>query len=98
MNKELEIMDYADRKQKIVIENFDDVVKINVNIITGDEILSVLYKNYETKIFDSSDSRMSDFGDGEYCIYDITKNIDYIDKWNQRTSTYDFETDGGNNE
>lgn len=84
-------MDYNNVKKKIVINNFEEVVKLNINIVSGDEILEVMYKDYSTKEYDSSDCRRMDFYDGGYCIYDITKGFDDIKNWNKREDSYDYE-------
>lgn len=91
MKKIITIMDYNNNKRKITIKNFEDVVKMEIEVVSGDEILNVLYKDYSTENYDSSDCRMMDFADDFYTIYDITKNINYINSWNKRTSSYDFD-------
>ena len=91
MIKSIKIMDYTNRKKCIKIEDFENVVKLRIEVISGDEILHVLYKDYTIKKYDSCDERIMDFHDDLYTIYDITKNIDFIENWNKRTSSYDYE-------
>ena len=42
---------------------------MQVNVVTGDEILNVTYKDGSEKRFDSSDDRTRDFYDGNYELY-----------------------------
>jgi hypothetical protein len=87
--KTIKLMDYAGTKKSIVIDNFEDVVRLTIEVVSGDEILHVLYNNYDIKEYDSSNDRMMDFADDEYCIYDTTKDINLISKWAKRKSSYD---------
>ena len=96
MEKIITIMDYNDKKTDIKIDNFEDVVRLSINVVTGDEILNVLYKDYSEEEHDSNDYRMSDLHDDSYCIYDTTKDIDYIENWNKRESSYDYNLEGEN--
>lgn len=90
MKKIINIMDYQGKKSKVKIDNFDNVVRLEIEVISGDEILYVLYKDYSTEKYDSAEDRIMDFNDAFYCIYDITKNINHLDKWKKRTSSYDI--------
>ena len=93
MTKTLKIMDYRDKKVSVKINNFENVIKITISVVSGDEIMNVLYKDYTEENFDScymlGNYRIMGFNDGEYCIYDKTKNRDEIKKWNKRKTSYD---------
>lgn len=91
MKKIINIMDYQGKKSKVKIDNFENVVKLEIEVLSGDEVLYVLYKDYSTEKYDSSDFRTMDYNDGFYCIYDTTKNVDYIDEWSKRRSSYELE-------
>lgn len=87
MNKEIYIRDYSDKKVPITIPNFEDVIKIIVEIISGDEVLTVLYRDYSTKKFDSSGCRMQNFYDDEYEL-----PLDKIDEFSDFVGTsYDCD-------
>ena len=90
MKKIINIMDYQGKKTKVKIDNFENVIKLEIEVVSGDELLYVLYKDYSTEMYDSSDCRLMDYSDAYYCIYDITKNINHLDKWKKRTSSYDI--------
>lgn len=89
MKKIIEIMDYENVKRKIKIDDFENVVKLNIKVVTGDEILQIIRKDYSEESYDSCDFRLRDFLDDYYTIYDITKNINYLKKWKKRTDSYD---------
>lgn len=91
MIKVIKIMDYRGKERNIEIKNFENVVKMEIKVLSGDEILNVLYKDYSLEMFDSAEDRLMDFFDDNYTIYDTTKGIDYIENWSKRTSSYDYD-------
>jgi hypothetical protein len=66
----IDILDYKDRIRKVDVGELDEIKKMFVNVVTGDEILTVEYNNGSSVDFDSSDDRRRDFYDGNYTIYD----------------------------
>lgn len=91
MNKYLEIMDYANEKTKtnIDINKLEDILRIDIEVITGDEICTVIYKNGEKDKFDSSKNRMANYFDCEYCLYSNEEN--HIDEFLKRKNSYDID-------
>ena len=87
----IELIDYDGIKVKKRIGKKEDVAVINIEVVSGDEIAIVIYKDYSTKHFDSSDTRMIDFHDDSYNIYDYTKENNLIDNplWLNRKTSYD---------
>ena len=94
MKKIIEIMEFDDEKHKIELDNFEDIIRITVEVITGDEILHILRKDYSDEHYECSDCRLCDFNDGSYVIYDTIQNIDVIEQWSKRTSSYDTPIEG----
>ena len=88
MNNYLEIMNYKGKKKKVPI-NLKHIKSIYIHVITGDEICEIEYNYGEYKEYDSSNNRIFDFIDGGYCIYDISENINYINEFKTRKSSYD---------
>lgn len=88
MEREIIIRDYAGKTTKINVEKFENVLKIDVTVISGDEILRVLYEDLSEITYDSSDCRIMDFYDGYFSIYKKGK-LDLIDKFSKRISSYD---------
>ena len=68
MDKQIFIRDYSDKQIPVVIENIEDIVKIQIEILTGDEVMTVIYKDGTSQEFDSSGNRILSFYDGKYTI------------------------------
>jgi len=68
MRKTVTIRDYGTKRTKVVIKDFENVSSIFVFVVSGDEVLSVLYKDGHTERFDSSDCRVTDYYDGGYNV------------------------------
>ena len=83
--------DYESEMKTFDIGELDSIVKIEIMILSGDEIALVWYKDHTLKRFDSSDSRVIDYYDGEYTVYDIADGTNIIDAWKQRKSSYDWK-------
>lgn len=94
----LEIMDYKNDKTKTTIDlnKLDEIQSIRIEIITGDEICEVQYKNGKRETFDSSNERIQDFFDDSYVLYDVLDNTNFIEEFKKRENSYD--TDFLNNE
>lgn len=83
------IMDYARNKEEIDV-NIEDVLVMYVTVLTGDEILNILYKDGSREIYDSSDYRGRDFYDGEYDVINRLNGLDELDSWIARKSVYGY--------
>lgn len=92
MDKKIVLRDYADSRKEFIIEDFENVETIFIQILSGDEVATISYKNGNEICFDSSNERLMDFNDGCYHLplrlidefsnfegssYDC---IDYIDR------------------
>ena len=74
------------------IENFEDVYLITVDVVSGDEILKVLYKDGKMEVFDSdTHSRCTDYNDGTEIVY-MPGVINLLEdqKWLNRKDSYDY--------
>lgn len=89
----IELMDYQSKKVTFDIGNIEDIVKIVIEVLTGDEVATVLYRNYNIKKFDSSYERMTDYYDYEYIVYDAINGINLLNDeiFLNREDTYDLE-------
>lgn len=88
MERKIIIRDYLDTKKEINISNFEKVLKITCTVLSGDEILMILYDDLSEEVFDSSNDRSADFFDSLNDIY-IKNKLDLIDAFNIRKSSYD---------
>lgn len=84
MKKNITIVDFKGNKKTISINNFENVVSIYVTILSGDEVLEVLYKNGRTKTFDSSDYRIMNYYGGGYFL-----NLSKIDEFSKMNNSYE---------
>ena len=77
----IKIYDYANEETEITLPD-KEIKQIRVEVITGDEIVTIFFKDGTLSTFDSSDARCMDFYDGSYTV-----EGEQIKKW------IDFETD-----
>ena len=88
----IRLLDY---KNKIIVVDGGDIKKIGsmyIEVLSGDEVLYVIYKDYTMKKFDSSNTRCKDHLDARYPIYNkvtglnLLKNEDFLN----RIDSYDY--------
>lgn len=91
MDKIITIRDFENNKRNIKIKDFENVVRLSIEVVSWDEILKILRKDYSEESHDSNDYRSLAFFDDYYTIYDITKNIDFIKQWNKRKDSYNYD-------
>ena len=90
----IKLLNYLGEPVEIDIGDFNNVARMTMDVVTGDEVLKVVYKNYDFKIFDSSDGndrRTVDVHDDEYEVYRFdTPGLNILDdeKFMNRTSSY----------
>lgn len=90
--KELVLLDFDNNETKtgVDLNNLDDVLRIDIRVISGDEIARITYKNGTAITFDgTTEPRLMNFDDGEYCIYQAGVKND-IDEWLERKNSYDW--------
>ena len=89
----LKLVDYEGNVMWVKIGNIEDIASIKIKVVTGDEIATVLYKDYTEGRFDTGCCRMADFYDGCYEIYDFrlprNKNLLYNEEWLISNNSYD---------
>ena len=90
MTKTLKIIDYNGELTDtgVDLDKLDDILRIDIDIVTGDEIATVIYKNGERERYDSSNCRLQDFYDWGYCLYGAEENR--LEEFERRTSSYDM--------
>lgn len=86
------VYDYDNKEVQIdlPIKSADEILRIFVSVISGDETGFIELKNLEMIHFDSSDCRYIGYDDGDYCLDDPEQ----IKKWlefnppKNRTASY----------
>lgn len=88
--KTLKIMDYNDQLVDTGLElNLDKISKIEIEVISGDEVATVAFTDGKEKTYDSSNERVENIYDGNYILYSKAMGINLLDKWEKRKSSYD---------
>lgn len=85
----LKLMDYMDRTKEFDIGNFNCILRIDIRIVSGDEIAVVTYMNGDKTEFDSCDTRTENFYDGEYCLYNRYEG-NRFEEFSKRETSYDI--------
>lgn len=91
----IKLLDWRGDKVEVDVGNIENIGAMRIEVITGDEILRVLYKDFTIDEFDSSYSRVRDYYDGEYEIYNATtgRNLLEDERFINRTGSYWFMED-----
>lgn len=90
--KELILFDFDDKETKtgVDLDDLSEILRIDIQVISGDEIARITYKNGMVEMHDgTTEPRLMDFDDGEYCIYQAGVKND-IDEWLKRKNSYDW--------
>ena len=89
----VKLLDYASNPVEVDVGDIETIGAMSIRVITGDEILQVIYKDFSTAEFDSSNCRFSDFFDNFYDIYNATTGLNLfdMDEFINRTSSYWYE-------
>lgn len=85
MDKRLTIYDYNDTPVEIIIPNYKDVIAALCEVISGDEVLTITYKDGSHKTYDSSDCRLHGYYDGEVEI-----PLEHLDEISTIPNSYDM--------
>lgn len=85
MNKRLTIYDYDNTPVEITIPNYEDVIAASCEVLSGDEILTITYKDGSHRTYDSSDCRIHGYYDGEVDI-----PLERLDEISMIPNSYDM--------
>lgn len=92
----LKIVDFSDKviDTAIDLDAMEDIKKINVSIISGDEVLYVEYMDGRLETIDSCPSgRIYGFFDGSYTLFDRETGYSHITKeWLSLRNSYKRQT------
>ena len=74
------------------LDDLDKVEEITITVLSGDEVIDVLYTNGASIHFDSDINYHRDvsYFDGTYIIYSKRRNIDRMEKFLETTDTYEM--------
>lgn len=61
------------------LDNLDNILVMNIHILSGDEILTVVTKDGDIETWDSCQgARIYGFEDGDYVIFNSVKGVNYL--------------------
>lgn len=87
---ELELMDYAATTCDTGIDMYDTSIKaIFIEVISGDEVASIIRADGTVEHFDASPHRLMDYDDGGYPLF-IEGVVDYRELFVTRKTSYDM--------
>ena len=92
----IELLDYEDNIKVVDVGDIKEIGSMYIEVISGDEILLVIYKDYTIMKFDSSNTRCEDRYEGRYLIYNeqldinLLKNEDFLYRRNSYDYLYDY--------
>ena len=75
----VKLLDYAGCSVIVDVGDIEFIERMVIKVITGDEILTVTYKDGMEYEYDSSDCRNLDFFDDEYEIYNVETGVTEFD-------------------
>lgn len=81
--KVIEIMDYENNRKPVLVNND---YELHIDVISGDEVLTITTPDGKTETIDSCDERIIDFRDGGY---DLDINADYYEDWAKAKTSYE---------
>ena len=88
----IKLLDCEDKISFVDVGDIKEIESMDIDVITGDEVLVVLYEDYTIKKFDSSNTRCKDHLDARYPIYNepiglnLLKDEDFLN----RRNSYDY--------
>ena len=88
----IKLFDCEDNIKIVDVGDIKEIGSMYIEVISGDEVLFVVYKNYVIKEFDSSNTRCEDRHESRYLIYNeqiginLLKDEDFL----YRKDSYDY--------
>ena len=74
----IKLLDYENKIKVIDVGDIKEIGSMYIEVLSGDEVLYVIYKDYTIKEFDSSNTRCEDRHEGRYLIYNEQLGINLL--------------------
>lgn len=86
----IKLLDWQGCETLADVGDLKDIAVMRIDVVSGDEILTVIYTDYSTKKIDSSCDRIRNYADDDYEIYNIGTGVNLLtdDRFVGRTSSY----------
>ena len=88
----IKLFDYENNIKVVDVGDIKKIGSMYIEVLSGDEVLVVVYKDYTIKTFDSSNTRCEDNHDGGYPIYNEQIDINFLkdEDFLNRRDSYDY--------
>ena len=88
----IRLLDYEKKTKVADVGDIKEIGSMYIEVLSGDEVLLVIYKDYTKKEFDSSNTRREDSLEGEYPIYNEQLGINLLkdEDFLNRKDSYDY--------
>jgi hypothetical protein len=89
----IKLLDFGGNEVVVDVGDIETIKEMDITIMSGDEILTVYYKDGTEKEFDSCNYRIWDFYDGLYTLYSEDEGVNLLDdeKFVNRFTSYWYE-------
>ena len=75
----IKLFNYDGEEKQFEIGDINNIGRMFIEVISGDEVLNVIQKDYSINRYDSSESRCEDFCDGGYDVFYPKENINLLE-------------------
>ena len=88
----IKIFDYENKIRVVDVGDIKEIGSMYIEVLSGDEVLYVTYKDYTVKVFDSSNTRCEGHLDARYQIYNEQIGINFLkdEDFLNRKDSYDY--------
>ena len=88
----IKLFDCEDKISFVDVGDIKEIGSMYIEVLSGDEVLYVVYKDYTIKEFDSSNTRCEDCHEGGYPIYNKQIGINFLkdEDFLNRKDSYDY--------
>lgn len=89
----VKLFEYREHYVLVEVGNIETIDRMIITVISGDEVLTVMYKDGTERDYDSSDCRVMNFLDFQYEIYNDKTGVNKFNnkEFMNRTNSYWFE-------
>ena len=85
----LKLLDYDGNPFEYEIGELEKIKSIELEVISGDEVATIYYKDGTSAVYDTAPDRMMDFFDTSYTVYNEEGiNLFNDEKWVNRLDSY----------
>lgn len=88
----IKLLDYENNIKVADVGDIKEIESMYIEVLSGDEVLFVVYKDYTIKEFDPSNTHCKDHHEGIYLIYNEQLGINLLkdEDFLNRKDSYDY--------